>query len=157
MNFRVGTALLAVPLLLSLTATSEAGIAGKYTVIFFGGAAHTQNDTRCFKLTRTNTILDYTNSGTWVATDLPTWGGNWVIDHGTLRLYGTNNNAAEASDQYARISGTTITGQGFDDWIVSDVPVSAYNHGVFTMAKGCTAAAAQAAAARPHHGLATKD
>ena len=156
MNFRVGTALLAVPLLLSLTSTSEAGIAGRYTVIFFVGAGHVQAATRCFKLTRTNTILDYTYSGTWAALDYPGWGGNWVVDHGTLRLYGTANSATEATDQYGLVSGKTITGQGFDDWIVSDTPISIYNDGVFKMTKGCSTAA-QAAAARPRHGLATKD
>jgi hypothetical protein len=146
MNLRIGTALLALPLLFSAT-SAFAGFHGAYTLVFFEGPSHSETGSECVSFKHTGSIEGFSNSGTWTSSTFPGWGGNFVIDHGNLRFYGTYNSGGGATNFYAQVNGTTVTGKGFDEWVVSDEPITPTSDGTIAMSAGCGAAAA----ARPRH------
>lgn len=142
MNFPLRAALLAAPLLLSLTSVSEAAFHGQYTLTFFDNAAHSQAASQCIKFVHTGTVQDFPNSGTWSSPTYSDWGGNFLIDHGNLRFYGTYSSGTAITNFSGQFKNGGIIGLGYDEWYPTVQPITPNTDGVFTLVPGCSSAAA---------------
>jgi hypothetical protein len=146
MKLRIRTALMALPLLLSVS-PAFAAFHGSYTVTFYVGSKGLMTSTQCitFKHTGTAVLGGYADSGTWKSHLLPGSGGNFVVDRGNLRFYGIFGSSLSVINGYALVIGTNVIGQGFDVWSGDpSAPVTSYGEGTFTAVPGCTTTAAPA-------------
>jgi hypothetical protein len=108
---------------------------GTYTVHYLSGPSHTETNDICVFFKHTGTIDGFPDSGLWRAKTLEgLQKGNFIVDQGELRFYGTYNKNRNATNNYADV--TTGAG-GFDVWNISAIPVTPEQDGTIQMQKGC--------------------
>ncbi len=133
------SAVAAAPLLLSAVPASAGKFHGQYMLTYFGGPTHVETAQQCLDFTNTGNVLGFADSGTWDSPTFSGWGGNFVMDHGTLRFYGTFNSGASVTNHYAtKDKGMKTMSGGFDDWAASAPPIEPVNDGTISLVKGCT-------------------
>jgi hypothetical protein len=117
----------------SLAATTM--FKGSYTVHYLSGPSHAETNDICVFFKHTGAIDGFPDSGIWSAkTPEGLQKGNFVVDTGILRFYGTFNKNKNATNNYVAVS----TGAGgFDVWDISAIPVTPEQDGIIQIAKGC--------------------
>ncbi|HLY06334.1 MAG TPA: hypothetical protein VKR31_11360 [Rhizomicrobium sp.] len=135
MNLFASAALGALALISA--APALAGFSGEYTMVFYSGPTHEKTGTECVTFTNTGNILGFPDSGTWTSSTLSGWGGNFVVDGKTLRWYGTLQEATAATNAYNKIKNDVPGMGGFDEWNVSNSPITAVNDGTQRLRPGC--------------------
>ena len=104
---------------------------GLYTLTYFSGPHHINVSTNCITFVKTGGIVGFKNSGTWTSNSDAV--GNWIVDKGQLRWYGTSEGGAAAANFYDSVS--ELTG-GFDIWFVGEPPQASAD-GINTLTQGC--------------------
>jgi hypothetical protein len=114
---------------------------GEYTVTFFDGPDHIRDASHCIDFTYTGQIGGFTNSGHWISTDVPAWGGYYVVDGKQLRWLGVSNYGfTYFTNFYNTIKDGIPNGfGGFDEWKKhKGIPVP-MQEGATTLIPGCNA------------------
>jgi hypothetical protein len=129
----LGVSQLAAPPCMASTEVSGKGNfqPGVYTLTYFSGPHHIKSNTNCITFVKTGNIAGFKNSGTWTSNADAV--GNWIVDKGQLRWYGTSEGGAAAANFYDSVS--ELTG-GFDIWFVGDPPQASAD-GINTLTQGC--------------------
>jgi hypothetical protein len=118
-----------------VTPASAGVFKGSYTVHYFSGPTHAETNDVCAIFKHTGDIDGFPDSGTWRAkTPEGLQKGNFIVDQGILRFYGTFNKNRNATNNYATLA--TNTG-GFDVWDISAIPVTPEQDGTIQIQKGC--------------------
>lgn len=131
---KIAGMLLALPFLMSATAEGKV-FKGSYTVRYFSGPTHAETNDVCAVFKHTGDIDGFPDSGTWHAKmQEGLQKGNFIVDQGVLRFYGTFSKYLHATNNYATLA--TGTG-GFDVWDVSAIPVTPEQDGTIQIQKGC--------------------
>jgi hypothetical protein len=108
---------------------------GNYTVSYFTGPNHNETGSDCLIFTQTGNVLGFADSGTW-RSSTQSLGGNFVVDQGSLRFYGTYNNGLDTINHYAPVPDKGSSGQ-FDSWFSGIAPLTPIQDGTIVMSHGC--------------------
>ena len=78
---------------------------GSYTVHYFSGPTHIETNDTCAFFKHTGAVDGFPDSGTWHAkTPEGLQKGNFIVDQGILRFYGTFNKNRGATNNYATLA-----------------------------------------------------
>jgi hypothetical protein len=134
-SFRLAILGVCLPLIFAVVPAS-AKLSGYYTLTFLGGPSHGSVASQCLLFTHeSGGILGFTDAGTFTSPTYPGWKGNYIVDSGMLRAYGTFGSGLGIINFYASLKSGK---GGFDDWLASLPPIAAANDGEVTLDIGCS-------------------